>query len=142
MIELLQNALYITEDDLYLVSLHTHDFRGHKLRDGKEIFVDGGCEYARRVGDLYALNDANRYVECCLTVETPFEQVADQLLWGSAGKGGKGPMVFRPIKEWAYKEDGEEHLKAILKNVPNIRPMHKRVVEHWLAVREREVGQP
>jgi hypothetical protein len=141
---LLQNAIYVPEDDLYLVSLHRHDFRGHKLRDGKMLCVDGGVGedgYGRRVGDLAELDEAGRYIEFCLTDEDPFEtRIAQMLLWGSAGKDGKDTMTFRPIKEWAYREDGVGHLRAILANVPNISPIHKRVVEYWLAKRAQEQG--
>lgn len=141
MSKLLQNALYIPEDDLYLVSTHTHDFNGHKLRDGKEIYVDGGREYARRVGDLFSLDEEGRYTECCLMDDQPFEYIADRLLWGQANDDVTKPMTFRPIKEWAHKPDGENHLKAILLTCPKIGIFHKRVVEYWLARLEEEKTQ-
>lgn len=143
MMTLLQNALYVPEDDLYLVSHHRHDFKCHKLRDGKEIGVDGGLEYARRVGNLFELDEADRYTECCLTSDQPFEgYITDKLLWGSSGKDGKGLIVYRPIKEWAEKEGGEDHLRSILKNVSNLSLLHRKVVEYWLAKLEaRRAGE-
>lgn len=141
MSQLLQNSLYIPEDDLYLVSLNRHDFNCHTLRDSKKICIDGGKEYCRRAGDLFELDEAGRYIECCLMDDQPFEYIADRLLWGSAGKDGTQPMTFRPIKEWAHKPDGENHLKAILLNCPKISIFHKRVIEYWLARLEEEKTQ-
>lgn len=136
-----QNAIYIPEDDLYLISSHVHDYREHKLRDGKTIAVDGGKEYARRAGDLEQLSDAERYHEYLVTDLDPFEPVVvDRLLWGTRGKDGKSEMRFRPIKELAHAEDGINHMQAILDNCLNISPLHKRVVEYWLAKRKAEQG--
>lgn len=141
MSELIQNCLYIPEDDVYLISTNVHDFREHRFKDGSILAVDGGREYARRVGDLFELDAAGRYIECCLRDDMPFEYIADRLIWGSAGQDGKGPMVFRPIKEWAHKPDGERHLRNILANCPKINLYHKKVVEYWLARLEEEKTQ-
>lgn len=138
MAKLLQNSLYVPEDDIYLISTHVHDFRCHKLRDSKEICVDGGKEYCRRVGDLFELDEAGRYVEFCLTDDQPFEYIAERLLWGSMGKDGTQPMTFRPIKEWAHKPDGENHLRAILATQHTMGAYHRKVVEYWLARLEEE----
>ena len=145
MSKLLQNALYIPENDLYLISTHVHDYREHVFKDFLTLAVDGGLDYCRRVGDLFKLDEAGRYIECCLQDDMPFEYIADKLLWGSSGVDGKSPMVFRPIKEWAHKPDGERHLRNILLNCPKINLYHKKVVEYWLARLEEEkiqVQQP
>jgi hypothetical protein len=136
---LLQNGIFIPEDDLYLVSTHRHDYVCHKLSDGKEICVDGGREYARRAGDLFELSEAERYVEMCLVEGEPFEGwITERLLWGTRDKDGSQPMRYRPIKELAQAPDGAAHMRAILDNCLNISPLHKRVVEYWLA----KVSQP
>jgi phytoene dehydrogenase-like protein len=125
---LIQNAVFFYEDDFYLVSTHVHDYAEHVLPDGSTLAVDGGLEYARRAGDFIRLDAQNRYQEYSLTHEDPFEVVAAKLLWGTRGIDGKQLLRFRPIKEFSV-----DHLRAILDNCPNIGPMHKRVVEHWLA---------
>ena len=135
---LIQNGFYVPEDDVYVVSTRQHDYRTHTFRDSLTLAADGGRAYCRRAGDFIKLEEAGRYVECCLTDDLPFDYIAEKLLWGSTGKSGTEPMTFRPIKEWAYKPDGVAHLRAILKNVPDIEPFRKRVIEHWLAVRAKE----
>jgi len=130
---LLQNAAYVYEEDLYLVSSHVHDYIEHTLAaDSSVLILDGGREYCRRGGDFIRLDAQNRYQEYCLTDEDPFEVIAAKLLWGTRGKDGKQPLRFRPIKEFEV-----DHLRAILANCPNIGPAHKRVVEHWLAEKTR-----
>lgn len=133
MSRLLQNALWIPEDDVYLKSGHQHDFVTHVFRDGLSIAVDGGLEYCRREGDLYKLLEpVARYEERCLSTDDPFSHIAEHLLWGTRGKAGDEPLTYRPIKELASRPDGIAHMKAILQNCPNIAPLHRRVVQYWL----------
>ncbi len=136
MSHLITNAVYIPEDDIYIASTHRHDFVCHKLRDSKEICVDGGTgpdSYGRRVGDIIELDEAGRYIEWCVMSDDPFERIADMLLWGTRGKGGDQPLRYRPIKTFT-----REHLAAILDTQLNINPIHKRVVEHWLPLARSE----
>lgn len=128
---LLQNAIWIPEADLYLRSVHRHDYIPWKSEDGIVDFaIDGGQgpgSYIRRVGTT-----GGRVVEWCLTDADPFELVAERLLWGTFGKDGKGPMKWRPI---ATLETN--HLRAILRTQPHIRDtITERVVSYWLAHRE------
>lgn len=134
MSKLLQNAIYVPEDDLFLVSCHTHDYVQHTLSKEPKLIVaiDGGTSYGRRTGDLYELSEAGRYDEYCLVEGEPFEGwITDRLLWGTLGKDGKGPMTYRTIKELAARPEGERHLRAILLNAtPG--PWHRRVIQYWL----------
>ena len=134
MSQLIQNAAFIPEDDVYIVSSHQHGFVTHVFRDKLELSVDGGLAYCRRAGDLYKLSDANRYEEYCLTEEDPFEVVSERLLWGSRGKDGTSPLTFRPIKELSL-----DHLKAILANVPSIASTHKLVIKYWVERKEEAI---
>lgn len=132
MSKLIQNAIHIPEEDLYLVSTHTHDYVAHTLKDGLEIDIDGGPSYAKRCGDLYKLDEAKRYIEYCLVDDDPFEGfITERLLWGTRGKEGTQPLTFRPIKELAYRPEGAAHLQAILDNA-NPGPWHTRVITYWL----------
>lgn len=140
--QLLQNAVFVPEDDLYVVSTHQHDYVEHTFKDGLTIAVDGGLAYLRRAGDFIPLDRDNRYEEYCLNDAEPFEGwITERLLWGHRGKDGTQPLTYRPIKELAYAPDGVNHMKAILANCLNINPMHKRVVQFWLARREEEMTQ-
>ena len=136
---LIQNAIFIPEDNLYLVSSHTHDFVGHTFKDDKEIFVDGGTSYARRGGDLYNLDEAGRYVEYCLTTEDTFADIADKLLW-DISKYGDEPRRFGPIKNFDL-----EKLNHTLVYIECLCPpeelsprlqLVKRVVQHWIEQKE------
>lgn len=141
--QLWQNAIYIPEDDLYLKSSHQHDYVEHVFtkEPKRTIALDGGLEYCRRVGDLYDLDEEGRYVEWIVVSTDSFDVIAQKLLWGTRGKNGDEPLTYRPIKELAARPDGIAHMKAILANCLNIGPLHKRVVEYWLAHNEatREV---
>lgn len=134
---LVQNSIFIPEDDVYIVSTHRHDFVTHTFRDGRSISVDGGngpSGYARRVGDLYDLDEEGKYVEWLVISTDPFEPtVVDRLLWGHRGVKGDQPLSYRPIKELAARPGGVNHMRNILANCLDISPLHKRVVEYWLA---------
>lgn len=149
--QLLQNAIRITHEDLYLVSTRVHDYVTYLFDDGLKlnhpetgkplaISLDGGLEYTRRGGDLWLAHD--HYEEMCLDTESPWEDICNMLLWGTRGLHGDKPLAYRPIKELAYRPDGLNHMRAILKNCPNIGPWHRRVVTHWRDVREAEAGLP
>ncbi len=136
---LIQNALRIVETDLYLVSTDVHAYVEYAFRDGRIIAIDGGKEYARRAGDC--LNaDANfldgRYEEWCLNDTDPIEWIRNRLLWGTRGKDGTLPYQHRTVRELAARPDGMAHMRAILRGCLNINPIHKSVVEYWLAMHE------
>jgi len=142
MSQLLQNAVRIIGEDLYLKSEHQHDYVSHAFKDvvpPLHIDVDGGLAYAKRSSEDF-LRAEPLYEEWVLTTDDPFDHIAAHLLWGTRGPAGDQPLTYRPIKELAYRQGGIDHLKAILANCLNISPIHKRVVEHWLAVREAETS--
>lgn len=128
MLKLIQNAVYIPEDDVYLVSTHVHDFRNHTFKDGLHYAVDGGTEYSRYVADL---GTEARVVDFRLYDSDDYNKINDMLLWGNRGKKGDQPLVFRPIKELAT-----DHLEAIVDNCPYASPIAFKVIHHWLRKRE------
>lgn len=132
--KLIQNAIFIPEDDLYLVSRHTHDFARHVFEDKTELYIDGGTSYARRGGgDLYKLSESSRYVEMCLTDEDSFEHIANNLLWGICGEDETGAMRFRLIKEYDL-----EQLADLLEYLGELdgKEIHKEVVKYWIKQKE------
>lgn len=98
---LISNAVYIPEDDVYLVSTSRDHHDSHAFRDACVLTVDGGLEFTHRAGrtipELYALYEAKRYEEWALTDDMPFEVIADRMLWQTA----KG---WRPIKTLGAEE--------------------------------------
>ena len=139
--KIIQNAIHILGEDIYLKSEHVHHYVTHTFPDGLTISIDGGTEYCKRSGDFEKIE--GRYEECCLHEESPFEGwVTDSLLWGSRGKDGKTPLFYRPIKDFALREDGLAHMKAILANVLCINPLHKRVIEYWVNKLEQKQTEP
>jgi hypothetical protein len=122
---IIQNAVKITclNPPEYLISTHVHDYKTTKLPNGNHVAVDGGNDYFRR--GYKTKHDG--YEEFNLDDESPFELVCERLLWGRRGKDGKQPLTYKPLAECS-----KAHLKAILKNVPNINPLHKKVIEFLL----------
>jgi hypothetical protein len=130
MSELLQNAIRIVAEDLYLVSTHQHDYREHTFKGTRHsIAVDGGLAYAKRsCSDFMAVD--GWYEEYCLTTDDPFEHIAARLLWGTRGKADDEPLTFRPIKDLST-----EHLRAILANARPGPLLYPRVIQYWLDMR-------
>ncbi len=124
--QLVQNALWITEGDLYLKSTHRHDWTSHKLADGTLVFTDGGLAYVHR-SEL-----PPSVVEWDLYDNDRFDLIAARLLWGTRGKDGKSPLRHRPIASFEL-----DHLHAILKTQLQIKgTIVERVVRWWIAQKE------
>lgn len=85
---LIQNALYIPEDDFYLVSQSSDDIQVHKFSDGKIIAIQGGLEFAQRVPILLFsdLLDQGRIEEWSLSNEDSAELVSRRMLHLVGGK--------------------------------------------------------
>lgn len=125
--KLLQNAVRITEGDLYLVSTHVHDFVVHTFKDKLELHVDGGGEYAKRGGDIYELASSDRYEEYTLTSDYPFEpMIVDRLLINIS----EDPEArnFRPIKELTRTQIDHFLSDAVPYRLKNLT---KEVLEYW-----------
>lgn len=101
---IIQNAVYITSKNKFLVSTHTHDFVSEYLDDGTLVAVDGGYNYFRRFG-----MDNEDVVDFSLTDDHDFEYIVDKMLWGTYGKDGNNPLQYVRLLDCTT-----EHLKAIL----------------------------
>ncbi len=124
--QLIQNALYVPEKDLYLKSTHVHDYVSIQLDDGTEVCTDGGTFYLHRT-----VHRDGRVVEWDLYEDDPFERVAERLLWGTYGKPAKLPMRHRPIASFDL-----DHLQAILKTQSHVKgTLHQKVVYYWWATK-------
>ena len=121
--QLIQNAVFIPEKNLYLKSTHVHDCVIEVLDDGREVMIDGGLEYVRR-----SVHPAERVIDLCLYDDSPFEAIAEGLLWGTYGKGGNQPLRYRPISTLEL-----DHLIAIRDTQFHISARIRQVVEYWIA---------
>lgn len=83
MVTLIQNAIRIVEDDIYLVSTTEDDRPAHKLSDGTLIAISGGLSWALRVPieAFVRLLDAGKVEEWSLTSEDPLEVRARKTLY-------------------------------------------------------------
>jgi hypothetical protein len=142
MSKIIQNAVYIPEDDLYLNSVNVHDFREWSSdKDGASFFIDGGCEYFRSCDDILGLLASGRVIDYNLTTDDPFEIIAAKLLWGSRGLDGKSPLSYRPIMDLTL-----DHLHAILVYpFPVDKPLKgtlaEKVIQYWVEQKTEEQRQ-
>lgn len=124
---IIQNAVWIPTEDIFLQSTSTHDYNCHTLKDGGEVCVDGGHEYIRRSMKRLAV-----FVDWSLYQDDGFERIAERLLWGTYGKEGKASYRWVPLSRCET-----DHLEAILTTQLNMNPLHRRVAMYWLGKRER-----
>lgn len=127
---LTQNAVYWPAAGVYLKSTHVHDYQGHEIELVPGLLatlaVDGGNEYRRVVSSGNPV-----YEDFCLWSDSPFELVAERLLWGTHGPKGDQPRRWVPLKECET-----DHLQAILKTQLHIYGgVVERVIKHILKER-------
>jgi hypothetical protein len=89
--KLLANRI-ITPDGTVLQSKHRHDCVIYTDANGKEYMVDGGLEYRRGI-----IHDDAPPKDACVYSDDPHEVIRDAFHWGTRGKDGKQPVVFKPI---------------------------------------------
>ena len=78
--KLLQNAVFIPEDNVYLVSIDPDEPVCHTYRDGLVLAIKGGLYYAMRGGDYIKLLEQDRYVEWIVTDDCRADYIADKML--------------------------------------------------------------
>lgn len=115
---IIQNAVYLPEDDRYIVSAHTHDYQSFTVY-GKEGFIDGGLDYLKSGGD--GMVWTNPFF---LTTDNSIEEIKEMLLWGTRGKDGKQPLTYKLLKDCA-----SDHLREIQRTCPDCSVYHRLVLE-------------
>jgi hypothetical protein len=127
--QLIQNAIYIPSEDLYLKSVHVHDYVSHEPREGYSWSVDGGLDYLRC--GWGPTNKRDSFEDWSLYEDDPFERIAERFLWGTYGKPATFPMRYRPIASFTL-----DHLQAILATQQQIKgKLVERVVQHWVTLK-------
>lgn len=120
---ILQNAAHCKECDTYIISLHTHDFRGCPCGN---CAVDGGKDYTKRT-----FKDINLIEDFSIKDTSTPEEIRARLLWGTRGKGGTEPLRFLPIGQLTT-----EHLEAILRTQTQINELYRNAIVTELRIRK------
>jgi hypothetical protein len=132
-VKILQNALFIPEEAIYLKSCHVHDFVGHSWQgvDGrmKECLCDGGTSYLKRM-----MSEGVYYEDFSLYEDDTIDVISSKFLWKTFGKDGKQSGT------WVLLKDCEtEHLEAILKTQSHIRGgIVEKVIKYLLTKRKKK----
>lgn len=118
--QLIYNAIRCP-DGTVLESFHRHDFKQHK-----GYFVDGGLAYVR-IG--FPMNGPlPEYLQKYLSADPEYN--SRWLHWGTRGKDGKGPVIYKPVASLST-----QHIKAILDTQDHVSNWMRKVFEDELARR-------
>lgn len=102
--EILVNRIQ-TPDGTVLQSRHRHDYRTHTDSiTGEEYMVDGGTDYQRTNINRIGATDLSLYEGA------PIHEVRKYFCWGTYGIGGKGPLVWKVLKDLS-----DDHIASIIK---------------------------
>lgn len=113
MSKIIQNAV-ICPDGTILQSQHRHDCHVHG-----DYMVDGGKDYLRHGTPV----DGQPATSLVLTDDDSIDTIKKNLLWGTLGKDGKGPLKYIFLKDCET-----DHLESILE-VPGLSSLHRYVIE-------------
>jgi phosphoribosyl-ATP pyrophosphohydrolase len=113
---MIQNAMKCLECGKIIQSRYTHDYEKCGCANG--VMVDGGLDYQR-----YSFADKTKIESYTINSSDSFEYTKSKLLWGTYGKNNDQPLKYVPLIDCET-----EHLQAILKNMYNIRQIHKTVI--------------
>lgn len=94
--------ILITPDGTELVSRHRHDAVFYTDKNGKQYMTDGGVDYHH-----YIVHGDEKVK--CITTESLFSEIREYFNWGSRGKDGKSPLVFKSLKDL-----DTDHIEAII----------------------------
>ena len=119
MSNIVRNALQ-TPDGTVIESRHRHDYVTHVDANGHEYMVDGGLDYIRRSSN-------GDEIDLTVTLDDPHEVVREALTWGTYGPNGDQPLSY--IKLCDMETD---HIRACLKNTPNMYPQFRIAMENEL----------
>lgn len=114
-----------TPDGTVLVSEYTHDYKTYVDKNGKTYMVDGGKSYLRRS------NNGDEEVLSICSADEPFSVIREYFTWGTFGKNGDEPRVFKKLKDLTT-----DHIKAILETQHQINESTRTLLETELKYRE------
>jgi len=118
-----------TPDGTILTSYNRHDYKEYKDTITKEVLmVDGGTDYTRRYVGVYE--------ELSVYDDGSHITRRSALHWGTRGKDGKQPLVYKPIKDL-----DSDHIEAILKTQHQLSEFYKEVFREELKYRFDEKAE-
>jgi hypothetical protein len=118
-----------TPDGTILTSYNRHDYKEYKDTITKEVLmVDGGTDYVRR--------NIGTYEELSVYDDGSHITRRSALHWGTRGKDGKQPLVYKPIKDL-----DSDHIEAILKTQHQLSEFYKEVFREELKYRFDEKAE-
>ena len=117
-----------TPDGKILTSYHRHDYRTYTDKNGHEYMVDGGTDYLRRT---IPEGDENIYEELSVYVTDNHEANREACHWGTYGKLGDQPRVFRPVCDLS-----RDHINAILETQQQMGSWIRNIMEAELKYRD------
>jgi hypothetical protein len=118
-----------TPDGTILTSYNRHDYKEYKDTITKEVLmVDGGTDYTRRYVGVYE--------ELSVYDDGSHLTRRSALHWGTRGKDGKQPLVYKPIKDL-----DSDHIEAILKTQHQLSEFYKEVFREELKYRFDEKAE-
>lgn len=121
---LIRNA-FRTPDGTILDSTHRHDYKSYKDQNGKTYMNDGGLDYMRR-----SMNGDE--IDVSLYDDQPHEVQREVLKWGTYGKEGDQPKVYKPVSIM-----DTEHIEIVLEEYgSHMMPVLKDCMEKELELRK------
>lgn len=127
---LLKNSIK-TPDGTILTSKYTHDFVMYKDANGQDYGVDGGTEYARRIGNTNECEDLSIWIDE-EKFEEEFEVIRENVQWGTRGKDGDKPLKFISVKEMT-----NDHLENMVTYKGPVNAFIRRTMEYELVYRNK-----
>jgi hypothetical protein len=121
---ILKNSLR-TPDGTEIVSNHRHDYVTHVDKNGKTYMVDGGRDYLRRSAHGDEVDTSEFW-----TPDTPHSKLRELLHWGTRGRDGKQPLVFRALKDL-----DDDHIEVII-DTQSVSHLYSGAFHMELAMRE------
>jgi hypothetical protein len=118
-----------TPDGTILTSYNRHNYVEYKDTLTKEVLmVDGGTDYLRR--------NVGTYEELSVYDDGSHITRRSAVHWGTRGKDGKQPLVYKPIKDI-----DSDHIEAILKTQHQISDFYREVFMEELKYRFDEQAE-
>jgi len=118
-----------TPDGTILTSYNRHNYVEYKDTITKEVLmVDGGTDYLRR--------NMGTYEELSVYDDGTHLTRRSAVHWGTRGKDGQQPLVYKPIKEL-----DSDHIEAILKTQHQISDFYKEIFKDELKYRFDEQAE-
>jgi hypothetical protein len=118
-----------TPDGTILTSYNRHNYIEYKDTITKEVLmVDGGTDYLRR--------NIGTYEELSVYDDGSHLTRRSAVHWGTRGKDGRQPLVYKPIKEL-----DSDHIEAILKTQHQISDFYREILKDELKYRFDEQAE-